>query len=306
MNKLRLASLLLVVLSLSSCGKKTALDDTDQETAQQVGDVMSSIDESGGDTGVIAALDPALDEDRILRGARPLFARHGASLSPRFSLLADARAASCATTTFSGCSGGTTRTRSLGGCTLGLATFSGSVTLTWGGAQSGCQISGVGGHISRVPSFTVTGLRSAQLSVGLASGATVGQRVTFTGLSGSSPAYTYTNDGIRRTFTFAGVTLFDFTAQTASDITIVGASRSARVVNGGSLQTTNHLTGEICLFTPSAVAWSGGCNCPTSGSWSASCTDGRSGTLKITGCGTATYETDTREGSVTFDRCYGT
>lgn len=312
MKNFSLLGLVALSVSLSACGKKSALEDADSETAQQVGDLVASIDEMGGSSGTIASLGntgpsaviAGIDEDRLLRDARPVFARYGELLEPRgFGLLSDARAASCLVAPgFGSCSGGTI-TRTFGGCTLGLATFTGTVTLTWGGSASGCSISGAGGHITRVPDFSVTGLRSVALSVSKTG--SIGQRLTFTGLSGSSPVFSFSNDGIRRQFTSGGTSLFDFTSATTSAITITGNTRAARVIDGGNLRVTNNKTGVVCDFVPSTVTWNGSCNCPSSGKWSASCTDGKAGTLTITGCGTADFETEDNEGSVTFDRCYG-
>ena len=188
---------------------------------------------------------------------------------------------------------------------MGAATFSGDVTLTWGGGTNvDCTLGGTAGtHITRVPNFTATGLRGATLAV--TKTGTIGQRVTWN--SGASPnrVFTLSNDGINRKFTTASaVVLFNQTTVTSGDITVTGEARTNRVMNGGSLRVTNNLTSVVCSYVPTNVTWAGTtCNCPTSGSWAGSCSDGKTTTLNITGCGTASYTEGTTTQTVTFDRC---
>lgn len=288
---------LVSITFVAGCGKKDDSSTDIQEVGQQIGDVMSSIDESGGATGSFALLQE--------QGAQRMFARLEND-SGRFAfqrwLEPEAFAATCGIATFSGCSNNVI-TRTFGGCTVWGATFNGTVTLGFNDAavDNTCQMTLAGHSITRIPSFTVTGLRGAFLSVSKTG--TVGQKVT---KGGGSPDFTFSNDGIRRTFTSSsGTTLFDFTTQTTGDIQISGASRSNRVLIGGTLQVTNNLTGVSCSFSPSNVQWSATCNCAVSGSWSASCSDGNSASLTLTGCGTATLQLGGETESFTFDRCVG-
>lgn len=293
--------LCLSLLILSSGCKKNAEDTAAadvQETAQQVGDVMASVDESGGNSGSIASFDGRSVENTFERFAPGTYDHKSvASL-----IVPEAQAAACtATNNFSSCSSNVI-TRTFGGCTVGSATFNGTVTLTWGGASTGCVMSAANDHVTRVPNFTVTGRRSATLTV--TKTGTIGQRVTWTSGSGGSRVMSFTNDGINRRFSLSGTTLFDQTTSVTSAITVTGTSRTSRVMSGGTLQVVNNLTSVTCSFSPTNVTWAGGtCNCPTSGSWSGTCTDGKSVTLDINGCGTANYTEGSTTTSVSFDRC---
>jgi hypothetical protein len=293
--------LCLMILTVGSGCKKNeeaaAAADV-QETAQQVGDVMASVDESGGNSGTIASFDARSVENTFERFAPGTYDHRSVAQL----MMPQAQAAACtATNNFSSCSSNVI-TRTFGGCTVGSATFNGTVTLTWGGASTGCVMAAANDHVTRVPNFTVTGRRSATLTV--TKTATVGQRVTWTSGSGASRVMSFTNDGINRKFTLSGTTLFDQTTSVTSAITVTGTSRTSRVMNGGTLQVVNNLTSVTCSFSPTNVTWTGGtCNCPTSGSWSGTCTDGKSVTLDISGCGTANYTEGSTTTSVSFDRC---
>ncbi|MCC7441393.1 MAG: hypothetical protein IT285_07160 [Bdellovibrionales bacterium] len=300
------ASCLVLVSSilLSGCADEGEVDI--QEVAQQVGDVMASIDESGGSSGSISWADPAATGEG--RAALRLYAR----LAPselrvawwEGALVPEAVAASCATAaTFGACSG-TSITRTFGGCTIGRGTFTGNVDLTWAGTGVvGCALNQIGNTLTREPDFTVTGRRGATLTV--AKIGTNGQVLTWASGAGASRVFSFSNDGIRRVFTAGGETLFDFTTETTSDITVTGTSRSSRVVSGGTLRVTDNLEGTSCDYTPTAVTWSASCNCPVSGSWAGDC-DGEESELEITGCGEATLTIGAESEDLTFDRCYST
>jgi hypothetical protein len=286
-----ISGLVLLVLLLLSCSKKVESGDI-EEIAQQVGDVAASIDEAGGGNGSIALNERAIERT---------FARLAYGPSFYESIIPDAYAVTCGSSTFAGCSSnGVTRT--FAGCTVGGATFNGSVTLTWGGDSSGCVLQAIGATITRVPNFTVTGRRNATLTVSK-TGA-IGQRLTWDSGANASKVFKFTNDGIRRVFTSAsGDVLFDLTTTTTSDITLTGTARTSRVMNGGTLRVTNNGSGVTCDFVPSSVSWSAGCNCPTSGSWSATCSDGKTSVLTHTGCGTANFALGSTSTEVTLDRC---
>lgn len=267
------------------------------EIGQQVGDSMASVDESGGSSGTLAELD----------SARKFFKRRAPSeisdgwLETYFE--PSAYAATCAAAPGFGSCTSNAVTRTFADCTVGSATFSGTVVNTWGGGATSCTLSGASQTITRVPAFTVTGRRGATLTVSKTG--TVGQRLTLTSGSGASSVFSLTNDGIRRVFTNAsGATTFDFTTTTTSAITINGNSRTNRVLSGGSLRVTNNLSNVTCDYVPTAVTWTSSCNCPTSGSWAGSCSDGKNTNLSLTGCGTASLTVGTVSTSVAFDRCY--
>ena len=300
---------LLVALSVG-CSKKsdstsTTSATTASETAQQVGDSMASVDEFGGSGGSMTYME---SEKRIFARV----AGHEA-LSPIASqasfvslLVPQAQATSCIlANTWGSCTttGGADKiVRTFGGCTIGGATLDGTVTLTFTDAavNSTCAMAASGHSITRDPNFTITAANGATYTVSKTG--TEGQKVVRGASAGN---YTFSNDGIRRVIASGGTTLFDMTTQTTSAITVTGASRSGRVMTGGSLRTTNNLTSVTCDFVPTAVTWVSSCNCPTSGEWAATCSDGKSGEIEITGCGTGTITLGTTSESVTFDRCYG-
>ena len=273
-----------------------------QETAQQIGDVMASVDESGGSTGSIASMK---DTERMQNSVRQSFARFAPGelkeniVAKLF--LPEAQAASCAGAGFALCSGRQI-VRSFGGCTVGAAVFSGDVTLTWSSGGALCGMGVAGSRIDRVPNFTVTGRRGASLAVSKTG--TIGQRIQLVVAAGASSVVNLSNDGINRIFSIGSTILFNQTTATSGDITVTGTSRTSRVMNGGSLNVTNNLTSVVCNYVPTNVTWAGGtCNCPTSGSWSGSCSNGKTTTLDITGCGTANYSEGSDTEAVTFDRC---
>jgi hypothetical protein len=280
-----------LLLGVVGCGTDN------EEVGQQIGDVMASVDESGGTTGSLA----------YWEGAKKTFERlapaevHDTLLESWFSPTAYAATCSSANT-FGSCTSNVI-TRTFGDCTIGGATFSGTVTLTWSSGASSCAMTATTQNVIRVPAFTVTGRRGATLTV--SKSGTVGQRLTWSSGSGSSKVFAFSNDGIRRVFTNArGTTMLDYTTQTTSDITVTGTSRTSRVMSGGSLRVTNNSSSVTCDYVPTDVTWVSTCNCPTSGSWAGSCSDGKTTTLTLTGCGTGTLAVGSSSSAMTFDRCY--
>ena len=290
---LRKTTIFLAFLSLTfiACSKDETQVDI-QEMGQQIGDIMASVDESGGSSGSYAS---------VVSGHSKMVARLApATFWEKFNLLPQANATSCySASTFSGCSSNVI-TRDFGGCTLGAATFTGTVTITFVDASDDniCLITGDSQTITRVPNFTVTGRRGAELSVKKTG--SVGQRITRT----AAGVFSFTNDGIQRKFTLpGGGTLLDYTSEVTSAITVSGNSRNGRTMSGGVLKVTNNVNGNVCSYTPSAVTWDSSCNCPVQGSWSGSCTDGRETVLTIISCGQANLILGEDSETFTFDRC---
>ena len=128
-------------ISLVGC-KNTTTEAADiQETAQQVGDVMASVDEVGGSSGNIAANSKSMQNsiektfERFAPGELNDFNKNSIAsiLQPK------AYAAACAGAGFSTCTTGGTGgviTRTFGMCTIGAATFDGTVTLTWANSSA--------------------------------------------------------------------------------------------------------------------------------------------------------------------------
>ncbi len=262
---------------------------------------MASVDESSGSsTGTLSHYLPAT-------GSR--FAQLNRRWSDRLSLIPEANATTCAAwsiTSFGSCSSGViTRTFDTGGsgCTIGLATLSGSVSLTFkdstGATASSCTFS-TGYSITRAPNYTITGRRGATITVSSDGG---GQKLTKTGTG----TYTWDTLGVRRVAsTASGTQVFDISTKTNSSITVTGAPRAGRTITGGELQITHNLKNYVVKLVPTDVTWASGCNCPTSGKWSGSATGDETSdsfTIDITGCGTATVTANDTTTAVTFDRC---
>ncbi|MBX9768550.1 MAG: hypothetical protein K2X47_14850 [Bdellovibrionales bacterium] len=301
---------ILVLACFVSCAKKDSgsSSSTDiQETAQQIGDVMASIDESSGSssTGSYATVD-LQSTDRMFARVLPssrMNVLEDAFQDLKESLIPKAEAAACGLSTFSSCASNVI-TRTFGGCTIGSATLDGTVTLTWNdlAVNSTCQMTASSHSISRSPNFTITGRRGGTLTVSKTG--TNGQVIT---RGATSSDYSFTNDGIKRVIVYQGSTLFDFTTETTAALTITGATRNGRVLTsagGAGLKVTNNLNSVSCTYTPTSVTWSSTCTCAVSGSWASTCSDGKSSNLTITGCGTADFTMGTASESLYFDRCY--
>ncbi len=276
---------------LVGCAEESAVDI--QETAQQIGDVMASVDESGGTSNGTMVM---MESHRRFIAARekamqpsPLF------LLKALGLIPEAQAVACKDTTFTACAA-SEKVRDLSGCTIGGATFTGDITLQF--SDAACVLDSNGDTVDREPNFTVTGRRGAVLTVTKIG---TGQRITRGATAGN---FTFSNAGIRRVFTLASQTLFDYTAETTSDITVTGTSRTDRVMTGGSLRVTNNSSGVTCNYAPSNVTWASTCNCATSGTWTGSCSDGKDTTIAVTGCGTGTIVVGEDSEALSFDRCY--
>lgn len=298
-----------VCLFAFGCGKSSdsnsSIDNT--ETAQQIGDVMASIDESGGsNVGDIALLEAGGAERMFARlDSHPAHPVRFAVAMERWNeiLIPRAQAASCRLSPGFGSCSGTTLVRNFNGCTIGASALTGTVALTWGDGASGCAFSANGQSITRVPNFTISGRRGGSLAV--TKSGSVGQKIT----RSSAGVFGFTSDGIRRVISSNSTVLYDFTTRTTgSGLVITGASRNGRTLSSSgsdSLLVTNNLTSRSCDFVPSNVTWTNSCNCATSGTWSATCSDGKSATLELTGCGTGSFTMDGSSQTVTFDRCYG-
>ena len=264
---------------------------------------MASIDEVGGISGTLGSLDSYFKKTES-RLAKP-------SAVPGFitNLIPSAMAQTCVSAaTFQPCA---LRSiiRNFGGCTIGTATLNGSVTLTWAGSGSACSLIPATAELSTVtrkPDFTLSARNGSTLSVKLANTAVYGQKLTYTSGSGSTAVYHFSSDGIQTTLKDSvGILISDLITQTTSDLVITGSGRVPRTLSGGILRVLNTVNNVSCNFTPSAITWSGTCNCPVSGSWSGTCSNGPSAQLTLTGCGTAMLTSGSSSQSITFDRCYG-
>ncbi|MBU6154827.1 MAG: hypothetical protein KGP28_11040 [Bdellovibrionales bacterium] len=299
MNTYGVFGLIFLSATLLSCAKNPDVsNEVIDEVAQQVGDVMASMDEIGGSTGTLSQHQKSFLrlQDRL----QPAF--------EFFALTPKAYADSCISSGFAMCDvSSRILKRTFSGCTLGLASITGTVSLKWGGTGSGCSLGlpAPGGYITRVPDFTVTGLRGATLSVSREDPTGVGQRLTYASGNGPSAQFKFSSDGIRRVFTLPdGKPLIDLTSSTVQDLTLTGAERSpSRVLSGGVLRVKNNQSDFSCDFIPSNVTWSSNCNCPVSGNWQATCSDGSRSSIRLSGCGTADFTFGLESQTISFDRC---
>lgn len=304
----KLAFLVLLILVVASC-KKVEDDgysiEATSEMAQQIGDTMASIDESGGDaTGTVARLlVPNGDEKSFMRlnSKKDFLAKvNGYNFSDLF--ISKSYAAQCNAVLFSSCIANH-RSRDFAGCSIGVGgTITGGISLAFAGSHASvCAIPNAADTVTRIPDYTISGLRGATFKVTAPSPST-GQTITRTG----SNAYSFTNNGVNRKFTSPnGTVILDVTTTTSSAINITGDTRSTRVISGsGGITVVDNLTNLSCTLTPTTVAWTGACNCPTSGYWSGSCTD--STTMKIefsSTCGVATLTKNGVVQTLSMDRC---
>jgi hypothetical protein len=290
-TSLALVSLLALPAGLG-CRNTAASDETGQIGAS-VGEVMSSLDESAQGDTTVAMMMPTLPVMRLPAELRPPAWRRALDLvSPT------AHAAACREATFSACTSGE-RTRTFTDCSVGLATLSGTVGLSFSAAPL-CALLSAGDSITRTADFTLTGLYGGSLTVSSPGG---GQTLTRT-----AGGFTYAVGGIERVLMGpAGRTLFDISTTTPSPITVTGSSRADLVIVSGSLLVTHHLAGYSVLLTPNNLAWAPSCNCAVSGSLTGSVSggkhDGKSATVTLTGCGEADVTIDGQTESISLDRC---
>lgn len=292
---------ILVSLSLvvTSCQKKVDEISTSEldaeEMAQQIGETMAAVDEAGGSGGQLA----------FMKSNLRTFARRAPEALEKTSLISlvnpTAEAATCSSAPGFGSCSNDRIVRDFNNCTIGSATVSGTVTLSYydndGFNDTTCSLS-TGETIARNPNFIVTGLRGAELAV--TKTGSFGQTI----LRATSNQYYLNNDGINRKLTLNGTTLLDVTTTISSQIFVSGTARSGRTMNGGTILVTDNIKGKTCSLAPSNVTWNGSCNCAISGSWSGSCSTGTTASVTITGCGTADIDINGETESITLDRCY--
>jgi hypothetical protein len=283
-NFARYAGLTLGLLVATSCGRGLELEEND--IANAAGETMASLDEAAVGT---ANLQQNLEEKE---SSVPGIAEFS-STSCGFSGI-----------DFTACSSGV-RTRSWGGCTLIGATVEGTVTLTF--SQSNCTMSSSGNSVTRTPNMTITGRRGRTLTITTATGGSFqGQRIT---RGASAGTFTVEVSKLRRVATDAtSTTTLNIESNTGTAMTMTGAIRTGRKLDGGTLIITDALNSQTYTLTPEAVTWDGTCNCASSGQWTGTvATTGSSTTstitIRITACGSADVTLNGVTTSVTLDRC---
>jgi hypothetical protein len=250
--------------------------------------VSASLDETASGSGLAM-----LDRPMVRPG--DLF-RPGLGGQLLDAVLPPAYASACWQDAFTACASGS-ETRSFNACTIGPATLTGSVGLSF--SESNCTMGTLGDTVTRDANFTLTGPYGGTLAVTSPGG---GQKVTNLG----SGSFSYAVLGMERVATTPkGTKLFDVSTNTSSPLTVTGTTRSSRVVNGGTLVVTHNILNYTATLSPSNLTWAAGCNCPISGSWNGTLSGSRTGSyvLAITGCGTGTVTANGKTEKVDFDRC---
>jgi hypothetical protein len=278
----------MMVAAAAGCPKMGDNDEADQIGAS-VGEAMSSLDESavGGTT---TAMLPYRRVPDALRGS--LWQRAMDAVIP------SAYAATCWEPTFSACDASGMRTKTFGGCNIGLATLDGSVTLTFN--RPLCVVLTAGDAVTRTANFTLTGLYGGTLAVTAPGG---GQTLTKT-----AAGFDYSVGGMERILTGpGGRKLFDVATRTTAPIVVTGSSRADLKIVSGSLEIDHKVAGYKVTLTANNLAWTASCNCASSGTLTGTVTggkhDGKAASVTITACGEADVTIDGDTTSVQLDRC---
>jgi hypothetical protein len=190
------------------------------------------------------------------------------------------------------------RTKEFNDCTIGLATLSGGVELTF--TNPACTVGAAGEAVTRTANFTLTGLYGGTLAVTSPGG---GQTLTRT-----ANGFDYAVGGMERILTGpGGRKLFDVATRTLTPIVVTGSARADLKIVSGSFEIDHRLAGYKVTLTASNLAWTSGCNCASSGTLSGTVSggrrDGKSASVTITACGEADVTIDGDTESVTLDRC---
>jgi len=281
-------ALAITITAAAGCRKTAGGDDETGQIGNAVGDSMASLDESvsGGTTTAMLPFRRVPDE---LRG--PLWRRAMDAVVP------SAYAASCGSTAFSACNGGV-RTRDFGNCTLGLATVSGTATLTF--TQPSCVVTAAGDAVTRTADITLTGLYGGTLEVTSPGG---GQTLTRT-----AAGFNYSVGGMERVLTGpGGRKLVDIATSTTAPIVVTGSSRADLDIVSGTFVIDHKLAGYMVTLTADNLTWTNSCNCASSGTLTGMVAggkhDGKSASVTITACGEADVTIDGVTDAVTLDRC---
>lgn len=307
--------LLISVVSLVFSGCQLKAEEkyefeSDIEIVQLFSDTMSSIDESGGQlNGNITRISHPTGDEKFYARINKTDTFTARLMKELF--IPVSYADSCSAAPFYTCNNGR-MIRAFTGCTVQgpldsnnqrtYGTLSGSIELTFTGgieAQS-CNIPHDGNNVRRIPNYTLTGLRGASFSV---TAPTTGQLLTRVG---GGDNFSFENAGITRTVKNSDdEKVFEMTTTTSSPLLVAGATRNGRTVSSGSVVVTDNLSGLSCTFTASAATtWANGCNCPTSGNWTGTCSDASSFNIVFNStCGEVVYTKGSGFKSVTLDRC---
>lgn len=301
MKKTLLLVLMAAVCNLIfSCGPSEQISfgeaNTALEVANQLGDVMATIDEAGRGTIAIAYFAPSFDKSS---------SKNAAVDNLMFALFPQAQAATCNTVEFSTCSANSVL-RNFNSCAIGGYTLTGSVAMSWTGG-SNCTLSATSQAIRITPNYSVA---ANNMSLSSIKTGTYGSILTWVSGSGTTRVFSYDNDGTNRTLSSNGSVLLSLNTRTVTPISVTGNTRGNRILSSGAnaLEIVNVTSPETCTFQPSSVSWAAAnCNCATVGQWLGSCSVMGTFTMTITGCGTAniayTENSVAKNQTVSLDRC---
>ncbi len=248
-----------VALMFSNCGKKAAdADSTD--------DADSSVDVS---TSAVTAVGGAMDEES--GGGFSMNSRSKATsvaewmqslLSPVIAWAADcsgrAKSQSC-----------TAGVRSVTySCSIGAASLSGTVALTY--SDAGCAMSTNGYNVTRTVDTAITGRRGGSIK-NKSTGVTDFQGNSYgAGVKMTKTAAGLDMDilGVEKILTKDSKTVFDISKKSTSTLKITGGlDRASRTIASGTLEIYHNVAKFKATHTFSNVKWtSAGCCYPTSGS----------------------------------------
>src|SRR5262245_49098147 len=185
----------MTITAAAGC-RRMAGDDEAGQIGAAVGEAMSSLDESvAGETAAMLPFRSMPDE---LKGS--LWRRAMDSVIP------SAYAATCWEPVFGACNSGV-RIKDFGGCTIGPATLTGTVTLTFSRAL--CVVATTGDAVTRTANFSLTGLYGGSLAVTSPGG---GQTLTKT-----DTGFSFSVGGMERILTTPnGRRLFDVATHTTA------------------------------------------------------------------------------------------
>ena len=191
-------AILLTAMAVAAAGgcRKMGGDEESGQIGAAVGEAMSSLDESvAGETTAMLPFRRMPDE---LKGS--FWQRAKDRVIPY------AYAATCWEPVFGACDAGV-RTKDFAGCTIGPATVTGTVTLTF--TRALCLVATTGDAVTRVADFSVTGLYGGSLAVSSPGG---GQTLTKTDVG-----FDFTVGGMERILTLpSGRKLFDVATHTTA------------------------------------------------------------------------------------------
>lgn len=274
---------------IAGCGSKGkgAAEDDLSEAAQAVSDVVSGIDDNGGQSSFALANEG--DQSAMALG--------------------DA----CSAATFNSCgtSASQTMVKTYSSCTTAAGyLMSGTVTLKFSEASCTMPVTG-SPTVTRMPDLTLTGRRGATLRTTGTShldyrGVTIsgGQRLTRTG----STSFTYDVLGVHRTLTTSsGSLLADVSTRTIAAIAGSGLTRSGRTLSSGTIEVIHNIAHYVATWTLNSLTWgSSTCACPTSGNLSVSITGNVTATGSLsfgTTCGTGVWTVNGQSGDIKLDGC---